>query len=89
MNCTETDAQLAVQYLRNNHWDLEVALEEYWKAVYPESSDDELSSLASGNGGSWESSVEGESEVERQFPAPASVNVSSVLITSVEELNRS
>lgn len=59
MDCTSTDVGLAEMYIQNNGWDLEVALQQFWEAVHPESSDDELSDLSSGDSGSWEDSEDG------------------------------
>jgi len=58
MDCTSTDVNLAEEYMQNNGWDLEVALEQFWMVAHPESSDDELSELGSGDSGTWEKSAE-------------------------------
>ena len=67
MDCASTDAALAEEYIQNNGWELEVALQQFWRAMHPESSDDGLSELGSGDSGCWEKSEdEGEKKGEGQ-----------------------
>ncbi|KAI9878831.1 MAG: hypothetical protein M1830_010400 [Pleopsidium flavum] len=61
MDCTNTEWELASDYLRNNAWDFDVAMGEYWTAAYPTSSDDAMSSMGSDSGPPW---VEFEEEAE-------------------------
>ena len=82
MDCTSTEVELAYEYIQNNGWDLEVALREFWMAVHPESSDDDLSSLDSESVGTWEDPTEVEEEEQEDAaeegmggPAEASTKV--------------
>jgi len=66
MNCAGTEWELAHDYLRNNGWGFEVALGEFWTAAYPESSDDEISSVGSDKGAPWVESEEEEGDGEEE-----------------------
>ncbi len=65
MDCTSTDSALAIEYLRNNGWDLDLALGEFWEAAHPASTDDELSSLAS-KVADWDDPKESEAAADEE-----------------------
>lgn len=42
MDIASEDADFAREYVENNNWDVLIAFDEYWEAMHPESSNDEL-----------------------------------------------